>query len=154
LALPVRIEGDDNLKVLKALRSSFCAYEDKGHNLGSYINLNDWGEKHINKGRLYSIEQSDVDLLHHLISIAHKYVEKKFDEKKIMVGAFCNRRWWSLDRAIKYYEQNDKDGERHPTLFKIKNNLSEEDCDRFAEWLGANHPSKMHHWKSHKRIAS
>ena len=87
LAHPVRIEGDNNLKVLKALRSSFCAYEDKCHQTGSYVNLSDWGEKHINKGRLYSIEQSDVDLLQYLISVVCDYTKKKFDAKEIKFAA-------------------------------------------------------------------
>lgn len=153
LAHPVKIEGDNNLKVLKALRSSFCPYEDKQHNMGSYINFNDWREKYINEGRLYSIEQSDVDLLQYLISIANKYMEKKFDEKEIIVGVFCNRGWWSIDRAITYYQEHDKDGERHKATFAIKNRLSDEDCGVFEDWLWANHPSKMHHWKSHRRIS-
>jgi hypothetical protein len=158
LAHPVRIEGDNNLKVLKALRSSFCAYEDNCHQTGSYVNLSDWGEKHINKGRLYSIEQSDVDLLQYLISVVCDYTKKKFDAKEIEVGVNSNRRWWSLDKAIKFYEEAEAspmEGARHAALFKIKNNLSEEDCGRFEDWLWEHHPTAVKkHWKSHKRIAS
>lgn len=162
LAHPVKIEGDDNIKVLKALRASFCPYEDKCHNLGSYINLNGWGEKYINKGRVFEVEQSEVYLLQHMIRIATDCSKKKFEKHDIMVSAvsskasaISDKKWWSMDNAIKYYEKAEAlpmEGERHATLFKIKNNLSEEDCIAFERWLMANYPSKMHHWKSHKRI--
>ena len=98
LAHPVKIEGDNNLKVLKALRSTFCAYEDKQHGLGSYVNLDDWMEKYINEGDVYSIEQSDVDLLQYLISVACDYTNKKFDS------------------AIKYYLTNHSSRQTANTL--------------------------------------
>ena len=158
LEQPVRIEGDNNLKVLKALRSSFCAYEDKQHNLGSYVNLNDWMEKYINEGSVYSIEQSEVDLLQYLISVACDYTKKKFSKDEVMRDDVSNRRWWSLDKAIKLYEEAEAspmEGARHASLFKIKNNLSEEDCVEFEKWLSANYPNVLRkHWKTHKRIVA
>lgn len=158
LSHPVRIEGDNNLKVLKALRSTFCTYEDKQHGLGSYVNIEDWREKYINNGEIYNIEQSDVDLLQYLISVSHDYTKKKFDQSEITVGEVSNRRWWSMDRAIKCYEEAEAspmEGARHAALFKIKNNLSEEDCGKFEEWLWEHYPNAVKkHWKSHKRIAS
>lgn len=154
LAHPVKIDGDNNLKVLKALRSTFCAYEDKCHGLGSYVNIEDWREKYMNDGEIYSIEQSDVDLLQHLINAVCDNTKKKFDKKDVESFAVSNKKWWSLDKAIKYYEQHDKEGERHQATFVIKNRLSEEDCTVFEKWFAANHYDKMHHWKSHKRLAS
>ena len=158
LAHPVKIEGDNNLKVLKALRSSFCAYEDKQHGLGSYVNLNDWMEKYINEGDVYSIEQSEVDLLQYLISVACDYTKKKFSKDEVMRDDVSNRRWWSLDKAIKLYEEAEAspmEGARHASLFKIKNNLSEEDCCKFEDWLWANYPNAVKkHWKTHKRIVA
>ena len=158
LAHPVRIEGDNNLKVLKALRSSFCAYEDKAHNMGSYVNLNDWRQNYINEGNVYSIEQSEVDSLQYLISIACDYTKKKFDESEVIAGGVSSRRWWSLDKAIKLYEEAEAspmEGARHAVSFKIKNNLSEEDCVKFEEWLWEHYPTAVKkHWKTHKRIAS
>jgi hypothetical protein len=154
---PVRIEGDNNVKVLKALRTSFCAYEDKCHNLGSYINLNDWGEKYINEGIVYSIEQSEVDTLQYLISVACDYTQKKFDKTEVEVYD-ASRRWWSLETGIKLYEKavvSPMEGARHAALFKIKNNLSKEDCSKFEDWSWANYPKAVKkHWKSHKRIVS
>ena len=157
LAHPIRIEGDNNLKVLKALRSSFCAYEDKKHGLGSYVNQDDWRKRYINEGNVYSIVQSEVDLLQYLISVVCDYTKKKFDATEIDLNAVSNRRWWSLDKAIKLYEAAEAspiEGARHAALFKIKNNLSEEDCGKFEEWLWANYPNAVKkHWKTHKRIA-
>lgn len=155
---PVRIEGDNNMKVLKALRSSFCAYEDKRHNFGSYVNLDDWMKKYINEGSVYSIEQSEVESLQYLISVACDYTKKKFDKSEVEVSDSSSRRWWSLDTAIKLYEKevvSPMEGARHTALFKIKNNLSEEDCSKFEDWLWANYPMAVKkHWKSHKRIVS
>ena len=59
---------------------------------------------------------------------------------------------WTLERAISYYSEHDQDGERHTALFVIKNRLASDDCDKFVDWLRQNHPSKMHHWLSHKRF--
>lgn len=158
LAHPVRIEGDYNLKVLKALRSSFCAYEDMCHGLGSYVNQDDWREKYINEGDVYSIEQSEVDLLQYLISVACDYTKKKFEMSEVMVGDVSSRRWWSLDKAIKLYEEavaSPMEGARHAASFKIKNNLSEEDCSKFEEWLWEHYPTAVRkHWNTHKRIVA
>ena len=155
---PVRIDGENNVKVLKALRSSFCAYEDKCHNFGSYVNLDDWMKKYINEGSVYSIEQSEVDSLQYLISVACDYTQKKFDKSEVEVSDSSSRIWWSLDTAIKLYEKavvSPMEGARHATLFKIKNNLSAEDCSQFEDWLGSNYPMAVKkHWKSHKRIVS
>ena len=56
------------------------------------------------------------------------------------------------------YEEADAspmEGARHASLFKIKNNLSEKDCDRFEDWLREHYPSVVKkHWKTHKRIVS
>ena len=155
---PVKIEGESNLKVLKALRSTFCSYEDKNHGLGSYVNIEDWREKYINKGKIYNIEQSDVDLLQYLIAVVSDNTKMKFDRSEVMVGDVSNRRWWSLDKAIKYYEKAEAssvEGARHIALFKIKNNLSEEDCGRFENWLWEHYPTAVKkHWNTHKRIVA
>ena len=155
----MKIDGDNNLKVLKALRSSFCAYEDKCHQIGSYVNLDDWVEKYINKGNIYSIEQSDVDLLQHLINAVCDNTKKKFDKKYVEFFAVSNKKWWSLDKAIKYYEQHDKEGERHQATFVIKNsNVSlrwwqqageKEDRDREVEGYSLRNISV---WSKNKKI--
>jgi hypothetical protein len=107
---------------------------------------------------MLSIEQSDVDLLQHLIAVVTDNTKKKFEKSEIMVEADGSRRWWSLETAIKFYEKAHKspvEGARHIALFKIKQNLSEEDCVKFEDWLWEHYPTAVKkHWKSHKRIAS
>jgi hypothetical protein len=99
-----------------------------------------------------------VESLQYLISVACDYSKKKFDKSEVEVRDSSSRRWWSLDTAIKLYEKavvSPVDGARHATLFKIKNNLSAEDCSMFEDWLWANYPMAVKkHWKSHKRIVS
>ena len=99
-----------------------------------------------------------MDSLQYLISVACDYSKKKFDKSEVEVSDSSSRRWWSLDTAIKSYEKavvSPMEGARHATLFKIKNNLSAEDCSQFEDWLGSNYPMAMKkHWKSHKRIVS
>lgn len=84
---------------------------------------------------------------------AHQVVENMhYQVSKIKGRALHPTHYWTLERAISYYGEHDKDGERHSALFVIKNRLSNDDYNLFVDWLRANHPSKMHHWNSHKRI--
>lgn len=138
-----------SLSVLKLLRRMVCKYEDNQHNLGAYINKEQWEMRRQHDGRLVSIGQDTVVYLDTLIKSLKTY-SGKF--RKSNDGHFTITDCWSLERAIGYYGQHDRDGERHKALFVIKNRLSDNDCDLFVDWLRANHPSKMHHWLSHKRL--
>lgn len=138
-----------SLSVLKLLRRMVCKYEDNQHNLGAYINKEQWEMRRQHDGRLVSIGQDTVVYLDTLIKSLKTY-SGKF--RKSNDGHFTITDCWSLERAIGYYGQHDRDGERHEALFVIKNRLSDNDCDLFVDWLRANHPSKMHHWLSHKRL--
>lgn len=140
---------NESLNVLKLLRRMVCKYEDKQHNLGAFINQEQWAMRREHDGRLVSIGQDTVVYLDTLIKSLKTY-SGKF--RKSNDGHFTITDCWSLERAIGYYGQHDRDGERHGTLFVIKNRLSDNDCDLFVDWLRANHPSKMHHWLSHKRL--
>lgn len=140
---------NDSLSVLKLLRRMVCKYEDNQHNLGAYINKEQWEMRRQHDGRLVSIGQDTVVYLDTLIKSLKTY-SGKF--RKSNDGHFTITDCWSLERAIGYYGQHDRDGERHEALFVIKNRLSDNDCDLFVDWLRANHPSKMHHWLSHKRL--
>lgn len=140
---------NDSLSVLKLLRRMVCKYEDNQHNLGAYINKEQWEMRRQHDGRLVSIGQDTVVYLDTLIKSLKTY-SGKF--RKSNDGHFTITDCWSLERAIGYYGQHDRDGERHEALFVIKNRLSDNDCDLFEDWLRANHPSKMHHWSSHKRL--
>lgn len=138
-----------SLSVLKLLRRMVCKYEDNQHNLGAFINQEQWAMRREHDGRLVSIGQDTVVYLDTLIKSLKTY-SGKF--RKSNDGHFTITDCWSLERAIGYYGQHDRDGERHEALFVIKNRLSDNDCDLFEDWLRANHPSKMHHWLSHKRL--
>lgn len=140
---------NDSLSVLKLLRRLVCKYEDKQHNLGAFINKEQWAMRREHDGRLVSIGQDTVVYLDTLIKSLKTY-SGKF--KKYNDGYFTLTDCWTLERAIAYYGEHDKDNERHPALFIIKNHLSDNDCDLFVDWLRANHPTKMHHWLSHKRL--
>ena len=143
---------NDSLNVLKFLRRMVCKYEDKNHQLGSYVNQEQWAMKRVNEGMVIDISQDTVVYLDALLKNL-KTFEGKFKKVK-KDGGFELSNYWDMDRAIAYYQERDKDGERHNATFVIKNRLSEEDCIVFEKWFAANHYDKMHHWKSHKRIAS
>ena len=143
---------NDSLNVLKLLRRMVCKYEDKNHQLGSYINKEQWDMRRVNNGKVVAISQDTVVYLDTLLKNLNTY-DGKFKKVKAD-GGFSTPNYWDIDRAIAYYQENDKDGERHRATFVIKNRLSEDDCTVFEKWFAANHYDKMHHWKSHKRIAS
>lgn len=140
---------NDSLKVLKLLRRMVCKFEDKNHQLGAYINKEQWEMRKHNEGKPVEISQDVVVYLDELIKSLKTYTTKF---KKTKDGCFSVSDYWSLETAINYYNNHDKDGERHGSLFVIKNRLSETDCNLFADWLLKNHPDKMKHWNSHKRI--
>ena len=137
---------NDNLHVLKLLRRMVCKYEDKNHQLGAYINKEQWEMRKHNEGKQVEISQDVVVYLDELIKSLKTY---NFKFKISKDGTFTPS-YWTLDQAIQYYTDNDRDNERHDALFRIKRHLSLEDCILFREWLLKNHPDKMDHWKSHK----
>lgn len=140
---------NENLNVLKLLRRMVCKYEDKNHQLGAFINKEQWAMRRESEGRLVEIGQDTVVYLDTLIKSLKTY-PTKFQKSKD--GHFTTTHFWTLERAFAYYGEHDQDGERHQALFVIKNRLSDEDCDLFVDWLKLNHPTKMHHWLSHKKI--
>ena len=140
---------NDTLGVLKILRRMVCKYEDKQHNLGAFINQEQWAMRREHDGHPVEIGQDKVVYLDTLIKSLKTYTTKF---QKSQDGHFTITDCWTLERAIGYYGQHDRDDERHVSLFIIKNHLSDEDCDLFVDWLRANHPTKMHHWLSHKRF--
>lgn len=143
---------NDSLNVLKLLRRMVCKYEDKNHQLGSYINKEQWDMRRVNNGKVVAFSQDTVVYLDALLKNL-KTFDGKFKKVK-ETGGFSTSNYWDIDRAIAHYQEHDKEGERHTSTFVIKNRLSEEDCIEFERWLAANHYDKMHHWKSHKRLAS
>ena len=108
--------------------------------------------RRVNNGKVVAISQDTVVYLDTLLKNLNTY-DGKFKKVKAD-GGFSTPNYWDIDRAIAYYQENDKDGERHRATFVIKNRLSEDDGTVFEKWFAANHYDKMHHWKSHKRLAS
>jgi hypothetical protein len=143
---------NESLAVLKLLRRMVCKYEDKNHQLPSYVNQEQWEMRRVNEGMVIDISQDTVVYLDAMLKNL-KTFEVKFKKVK-EDGGFSTSNYWDMDRAIAYYQERDKDGKRHTATFVIKNRLSEEDCKEFEKWFASNHYDKMHHWKSHKRIAS
>lgn len=147
----LKITGENNLRILKTLRAYFCPYEDANHNLYSYINKEDFAHIYKNNGEIYNIDQSEVDLLQYLISIVRDNTKLNFADKDILIGEDDVKVYsWTLEKAISYYNDHDKDNERHHALFVIKINLKGDVRNEFEFWLSENHPTKMHHWRSHK----
>lgn len=146
---------NDSLNVLKLLRRMVCKYEDKNHQIGSYINKEQWEMRLHNEGKVVDIKQDMVVYLDTLLKNL-KTFDGKFRKNKETGGfSICN--YWDIDRAFAYFQEHDKDGERHNSTFVIKNKLSEEDCVDFERWLIINRPEVFKdHWKTHtrKRLAS
>ena len=138
---------NDSLKVLKLLRRMVCKYEDKNHNLGAYINKEQWEMRIENEGKPVEISQDMVVYLDTLLKTDP--ITTKF---KISKDGSVTTTYWTLERAIQYYNIRDKDNERHKSLYPIMNHLSLDDCKIFENWLKENHYRVWaKHWKTHKR---
>ena len=138
---------NDSLKVLKLLRRMVCKYEDKNHNLGAYINKEQWQMRIENEGKPVEISQDMVVYLNTLINTDP--ITTKF---KISKDGTFTPIYWTLDRAIQYYNIHDMDDFRHTSLYPIMNHLSLDDCKIFENWLKENHYRVWaKHWKTHKR---
>lgn len=111
LAHPVKLEGENNLKILKALRSMFCVFEDACHNMGSYINTYDFAQRYINKGDVYSVNQKDVDAIQRIYDIKDSCIKKKFNNTEIDTNITDN----AIKRAIADI-QGAKEGSRNQTI--------------------------------------
>lgn len=117
LESPILLEGENNLQVLKALRSEFCVYEDRRHGLPSYVNFCDWMKKVINEGEIYSIEQSEVENMQRLLSANRILTAKKFDEMEIAtMTATGDVKDMFIKRTIKKFDDC-KEGERDNTVY-------------------------------------
>lgn len=149
---PVKIpDGEHNLKVVKFLRNFVCKWEDQQHNLGSYINKEQWDMRYTNDGHCVNITQDLVDYLNTLLYSMR-------DCKELMMhkdGKFKGGNW-TVDEAIAEWEKvenkfkgKDSDGERHTITFRIKRNLNEENRKLFREWLKKNYPNAIKHYDSH-----
>ena len=138
---------NDNLKVLKLLRRMVCKYEDPQHNMGAYINKEQWEMRIENEGNPVEISQDMIVYLDTLLKTDP--ITTKFKPSK---DGTITPLYWTLERAIQYYNIHDKDDERHNSLYPIMNHLSLDDCKIFENWLKENHYRVWNkHWKTHKR---
>ena len=138
---------NDSLKVLKLLRRMVCKYEDKNHNLGAYINKEQWEMRVENEGKPVEISQDMVVYLDTLLKTDP--ITTKF---KISKDGTITPIYWTLERAIQYYNIHDMNDFRHNALYPIMNHLSLDDCKIFENWLKENHYRVWKkHWKTHKR---
>ena len=67
---------NDTLGVLKILRRMVCKYEDKQHNLGAFINQEQWAMRREHDGLLVEIGQETVVYLNTLIKSLKTYTTK------------------------------------------------------------------------------
>lgn len=152
----IQLKGEYNLRVLKVLRMFFCRYEDPNHQLYSFVNMNDFVNMKTNQGYTLDIPQEIVNDITIAISQSMDYTAMKKADKKRIYGELKDF-YWSLEKAQNEWKEviNDPtEGIRHPKLFVIKNNLSEEDCQLFEKWLVDNYPEKyFEKWKSHKKLS-
>lgn len=152
LEKPVKIpDGEHNLKVLKMLRNFVCKWEDQQHQLGSYINKEQWNMRFINNGHYVNVTQELVNHLNTLIYSARDNTQLRITKDGKFKGGN-----WTVDEAIAEWEKDenefkgkDSDRERHITTFRIKRNLNEENRTLFREWLKKNYPNAINHYDSH-----
>ena len=156
LAHTIQLKGEYNLRVMKVLRMFFCKYEDPNHQLYSFVNMNDFVNMKTNQGQTLDIPQEIVDDITIAISQSLDYTELKKADKKRIYGELKEYNW-SLDFAKRKWMDavNDPaEGARYSVLFPIKNNLSEEDCVLFGEWLMDNYARKYFDMsKGHKKLS-
>lgn len=151
----LQIVGEYNLMALKMLRSYFCYYEDQNHQIGSFINCEDWLKRKGNNGEYLDIPQAVVYDIMTSIKNSKELVMKRFDKEqadKNIEGFHRSKR--TLDWGKDYFNASFSlgDGERHKRLFVIKNSMSNKDRDLFEDWLSKEYPKYLQNWKSHKII--
>jgi hypothetical protein len=153
LAHTIKLEGEHNLKVLKALRTIFCNYEDPVHQVYSFINYEDFSKLVGNDGQILDIPQEFVDCLNMCITTSYDYNDRKFNRSEVLSGETVVNTNMTIDRAKDLFLKkllDPEEGARHRVLYPIKKGLSPEDRLLFEEWLGEVYPSYLTHWRSHK----
>lgn len=149
----IKLEGEHNLKVLKALRTIFCTYEDPVHQVYSFINYEDFRQMKGNEGRILDIPQEFVDCLNLCITTSYDYNNRKFNKSDVVSGDTVTTTGMTLDNAKNLFLKKLADpteGARHRVLYPIKKGLSAADRVLFEEWLCVVYPSYLSHWRSHK----
>lgn len=148
----IKLEGEHNLKVLKALRTMFCPYEDPDHQVYSFINYEDFSKMVGNEGYVYSIPQEFVDCLNMCITTSYDYNDRKFNKVDVNADGSVKNGMTLSDAQTLFLKKlaDPTEGARHRVLYPIKKGLSPEDRILFENWLGDVYPSYLSHWRSHK----
>ena len=109
---------NDSLNVLKLLRRMVCKYEDKNHQLGSYINKEQWEMRRSNEGEVVDISQDTVTYLHtllqNLVTVTGKFRKSKKDDVVVNIPEVTNA---AIERAVKMITEA-KEGNRHATIYR------------------------------------
>ncbi len=155
LAHTIKLEGEHNLKVLKALRTIFCTYEDPVHQVYSFINYEDFTQMKGNDGQILDIPQEFVDCLNMCITTSYDYNDRKFNKSDIIttVDGKVSTTTMTLDNAKNLFLKklaDPEEGARHRVLYPIKKGLLAADRLLFEEWLSTVYPTYLAHWRSHK----
>ena len=108
---------NDSLNVLKLLRRMVCKYEDKNHQLPSFINQEQWDMRRSNEGELVDISQDTVTYLHsllqNLVTVAGKFRKSKKDDVVVDIPEVTDA---AIERAVKMITEA-KEGNRHATIY-------------------------------------
>lgn len=108
---------NDSLNVLKLLRRMVCKYEDKNHQLGSYINKEQWEMRRSNEGEVVDISQDTITYLHsllqNLITVSGKFRKSKKDDVVVDMPQVIDA---AIERAVKMITEA-KEGNRHTTIY-------------------------------------
>lgn len=108
---------NDSLNVLKLLRRMICKYEDKNHQLPSFINQEQWDMRRSNEGELVDISQDTVtyldSLLQNLTTVSGKFRKSKKDDVVVDISEVTDA---AIERAVKMITEA-KEGNRHATIY-------------------------------------
>ena len=108
---------NDSLNVLKLLRRMVCKYEDKNHQLPSFINQEQWEMRRSNEGELVDISQDTVtyldSLLQNLATVSGKFRKSKKDDIVVDIPEVTDA---AIERAVKMITEA-KEGNRHATIY-------------------------------------
>lgn len=109
---------NDSLNVLKLLRRMVCKYEDKNHQLGSYVKQEQWEMRRSNEGEVVDISQDTVTYLHtllqNLVTVTGKFRKSKKDDVVVNIPEVTNA---AIERAVKMITEA-KEGNRHATIYR------------------------------------
>lgn len=144
LANTLKIDNTD-LKTLKMLRRAVCSFEDKNHNLGAYVNAEQWDKRFENDGEPIQIDENTTTYFSTFIKTVQEFKDR------IYKNGSTSREYWTLDECKEYFINHNEDDKRHKSLFVIKQNMSPDNFEEYRKWLRNEFSERMvKHFDSHK----